>query len=148
MNITLSTDDKRIHLTQEEQSIRLAQENNKVNLSQNTTDISLTQFISGIDLATDDNRITFTQPNLRGLPGPEGPEGPAGPEGPVGNDKNYTITFSPTDNLVVTHNLDKYPAVGVISSAGDEVVGNVNHLTTNSLIVSFSAPFGGRITCN
>lgn len=63
-------------------------------------------------------------------------------------DKNYTATFSPTDNLVVTHNLNKYPAVDVINSAGDEVVGNVNYLTLNSLVVSFSAPFGGRITCN
>lgn len=180
MNITLSTDDKRINLTQTEQSVRLLQENNNVNLSQNTTEINLTQSNgNGIDLSSEENRITFTQPNLRGLPGPAGPANnlsigtvedgedaaatitgespdqflnlvlPRGEPGPAGSgDKNYTATFSPTDNLLVTHNLDKYPAVDVINSAGDEVVGSVNYLTTNTLIVSFSAPFGGRITCN
>lgn len=78
---------------------------------------------------------------------PKGDKGDQGEPGADG-DKNYTTTFMPTDTLLVTHNLNKYPAVDVINSAGDEVVGNVNYLTTNSLIVSFSSAFGGRITCN
>jgi hypothetical protein len=75
---------------------------------------------------------------------------PKGEKGDPGenSDKNYTATFSPTDNLVVKHDLNKYPAVDVINSAGDEVIGSVNYLNLNSLVVSFSASFGGRITCN
>jgi len=78
---------------------------------------------------------------------PKGDKGDQGDPGTDG-DKNYTETFPPTDNIFVTHNLGKYPAVTVINSAGDEVVGEVNYLSTNTLIVSFSAAFGGRVTCN
>lgn len=64
------------------------------------------------------------------------------------SDKNYTAPFAPTSSLLVTHNLNKYPSVDIINSAGDEVIGSVNYIDLNSLLITFSAPFGGRLTCN
>jgi len=63
-------------------------------------------------------------------------------------DKNYTADFGVTDTVAVNHNLNKYPSIEVIDSAGDEVVGEVEYLNTNQVIVRFMAPFSGKITCN
>lgn len=63
-------------------------------------------------------------------------------------DKNYEQSFSPTAFLTINHNLNKFPSIMIKDSAGDEVEGNVNHLSKNTLTVSFSAAFGGTISCN
>lgn len=74
----------------------------------------------------------------------------AGPQGPKGTsgDLNYIQNFSSTDTVVVAHNFDKYPAVTVIDSAGDEVEGSVAHDSLNQLTITFSAPFSGKVICN
>src|SRR3954447_45846 len=56
-------------------------------------------------------------------------------------DKTYTQNFTAAATVTVTHNLGKRPAVTVIDTANDEVVGDVEHLSLNQLQVSFSAPF-------
>ena len=63
-------------------------------------------------------------------------------------DKTYTQDFTVASSVTVTHNLGKYPAVTVIDSAGDEVEGDVEHLSTNQLQVSFSGSFSGIVLCN
>lgn len=63
-------------------------------------------------------------------------------------DKNFTQTFINQTSVTVPHNLNKKPAVTVIDSAGDEVLGNVHHLSDNSLQVTFSAGFTGTVFCN
>lgn len=65
-----------------------------------------------------------------------------------GSDKYYIQNFITTSNVLVTHNLAKYPSVTVHDSSGDEVEGNVEHININSLTVTFSAPFSGNVTCN
>ena len=64
------------------------------------------------------------------------------------NDKTYSQSFITQTSVVVNHALNKRPAVTVIDSAGDEVVGEVTHMTVNTLIVIFSAAFSGMIICN
>lgn len=108
---------------------------NNIILKTNNQNITLSQKTQKVSLNQETNTITFSQSNLRGLPGES-------------SDKNYTITFAPTDTLIVTHNLNKYPAVSVITSAGDEVIGNIEYLTLDSLMLVFSSSFGGRVTCN
>lgn len=44
--------------------------------------------------------------------------------------------------------MNKYPAVTVHDSTGDEVEGDIAHVDTNNLVIQFSAPFSGKITCN
>jgi hypothetical protein len=63
-------------------------------------------------------------------------------------DKTYSQAFSVASSVVVPHNLQKYPAVTVLDSAGDEVIGDIEFTDLNNLIVSFSAPFSGTVTCN
>lgn len=43
----------------------------------------------------------------------------------------------------VTHNMGKNPSVSIIDSSGDEVLGEVNHISNNQLIITFSAAFSG-----
>lgn len=74
--------------------------------------------------------------------------GPIGPQGLVGSDLTYLTTFTVSDDILVEHNLGKYPSVDVMDSADSEVVGQVEYINNNSLRVRFAAPFSGRITCN
>lgn len=62
---------------------------------------------------------------------------------PVGG--NYThnqITSSST--WTITHNLGFFPAVSVVDSGGNYVVGDVNYVSQNVVTVSFSSSFGGK----
>jgi hypothetical protein len=43
----------------------------------------------------------------------------------------------------ITHNLGYRPAVSVVDSGGNYVIGDVNYISANSLTISFSSPFGG-----
>lgn len=65
-----------------------------------------------------------------------------------GADKYYTQSFTTATTVVVPHNLSKYPAITIIDSAGDEVVGDVRHDSSNQVTLNFSAPFSGTVTCN
>jgi hypothetical protein len=76
-----------------------------------------------------------------GIQGPQGPPGPSG-------DLHFEQIFTSLSTVTVTHNLNKKPAVTVIDSAGDEVVGDVDHTSNNQFVVTFSAPFSGTIFCN
>ena len=71
-----------------------------------------------------------------------------GPQGPAGNSVGFEQAFSSASSVTVNHNLGYKPAVTVIDSAGDECIGDVDHLSNNELIVTFSAPFSGTVLCN
>lgn len=90
-----------------------------------------------------------------GTIGPEGPQGPAGPQGLTGpagagggSDAYFKQDFAPATTVTVTHNLGKYPAVSVFTSAGDEVEAEVDHLSINELTIMFAAANGGTVICN
>lgn len=63
-------------------------------------------------------------------------------------DKNYILDFTVQGSLDIDHNLNKYPTVSIIDTAGDLVEGSVRYLNENSITVSFSSPFSGRVICN
>ena len=67
---------------------------------------------------------------------------------PTFEDKYYTTTFGVSSSVLVEHHLNKYPAVTIHDSAGDEVEGTITHEDTQKLTLTFSAPFSGRVTCN
>lgn len=48
----------------------------------------------------------------------------------------------------VNHNLSKFPSVTVVTSAGDEVIGNVSYTSLNQVVLTFSAPFAGKAYFN
>ena len=63
-------------------------------------------------------------------------------------DKNFSTSFATQSTINVNHGLGKRPAVTILDTAGDEVVGSVNHVDLNNLIITLSAPTSGVITCN
>ena len=82
-----------------------------------------------------------------------GPEGPAGPAGPAGADGTGDATFlhqqlTPSAVWTIDHGLGKEPAVVVIDSGDSEVVGDVAYPTPDRVVLTFSAPFGGRARLN
>lgn len=70
--------------------------------------------------------------------------GAQGPPGPAGASFQYVHNQAvPATIWVINHNLDGYPNVTTIDSAGDEHVGDVQYLSTNTIRVIFSAGQGG-----
>ena len=48
----------------------------------------------------------------------------------------------------IEHNLDKYPSVSVVDSAGSIVIGDVQYISRNQLIVTFIGEFSGKAYLN
>ena len=48
-----------------------------------------------------------------------------------------------SDTWVIVHNLNKYPSVAVIDSAGNEVIGEINYDDKNQVTLKFVGGFKG-----
>jgi hypothetical protein len=59
----------------------------------------------------------------------------------------HTQTVS-SSTWSITHNLNKFPSVSIVDSSNEEVIGEVEHINSNSLTVKFSAPFSGKAFLN
>lgn len=65
------------------------------------------------------------------------------------HDKTYTHDQDiPSAQWVITHNLNKYPAVQVIDSGGCWVIGQVTHNSLNQLTLDFRGSFTGKAYMN
>jgi hypothetical protein len=64
------------------------------------------------------------------------------------SDKTYSQAFISQSTVTVTHNLGKHPSINTFDSAGDEVIGEVEYLSVNEVLVKFTAPFSGTVICN
>lgn len=74
-----------------------------------------------------------------------------GGSGGGGGGSGSSFTFSqgtPSSSWSITHNLGRYPSVAVLDSTGRLVEGDVQHTSTNTLVVAFSGAFSGTATCN
>lgn len=49
-----------------------------------------------------------------------------------------------SDTWVINHNLDYYPNIEIVDSAGNDVVGNYQFVNANTLIATFTDPFAGK----
>ena len=64
-------------------------------------------------------------------------------------DKNYLhIQNIPSSVWNITHNLNKYPSVTVIDSAGTAVYGDIEYIDINNVRLTFSSDFSGKATLN
>ena len=67
----------------------------------------------------------------------------------VTGDKNYVHTqIAPSMYWTVVHNLNKKPSVTIVTSAGDEVEGDVKHIDSNNILITFTAIFAGKAFIN
>ena len=53
-----------------------------------------------------------------------------------------------SDVWTIHHNLNNYPAVGVVDSAGNIVVGDVRYEDRNTVVITFKAAFSGKAYLN
>ena len=86
----------------------------------------------------------------QGMPGPPGAAGAQGPQGVPGlSGANYVHSQAvPAADWTITHGLARYPSVTVVDSAGTTVIGNVEYITANQVVIHFSAAFGGSAFLN
>lgn len=54
----------------------------------------------------------------------------------------------PSDTWEIQHNLNKYPSVSIVDSAGSIVMGDVLYVDTNKVILTFSGQFNGKAYLN
>lgn len=55
---------------------------------------------------------------------------------------------SPSTSWTITHNLNKYPSVTIVDSAGTVVEGDISYTNTNLVVVTFSSIFSGMAYFN
>lgn len=66
-----------------------------------------------------------------------------------GNDKNFVFTqASPSNTWNINHQLNKFPSVTIVDSAGTQVIGDVQHTDNNNLTVTFINQFSGKAYIN
>lgn len=64
-------------------------------------------------------------------------------------DKNYKHTqIQASKTWNIKHNLKKIPSVTIVDSGGNEVIGDVKHLSENELTIFFSYEFSGSAILN
>lgn len=122
-----------------------------IKLKQITRNIKVNQDSHEIKVRRINRVFNVNSIGRRGAQGPTGatgPQGDQGEQGEPGEDKNFVQEFTNLSEVTVTHSLSKYPAVTVTDSTGDEVEGEVEHVSINQLVARFSASFTGRIVCN
>jgi hypothetical protein len=44
----------------------------------------------------------------------------------------------------INHNLEYYPSIEVVDSAGTVVIGNYTYANVNTIIATFASPFAGK----
>lgn len=64
-------------------------------------------------------------------------------------DKNFIFNQNVASNLwIIKHDLNKFPAVSVVDSGNNVVIGEVTYIDENNLQINFSSPFSGSAYLN
>lgn len=69
----------------------------------------------------------------------------------VGDEHDQTYIFkqmTALDTWVIQHNLDRYPSVSVVDSAGTQVYGEIIYENRNKIVIKFTAAFTGAAYLN
>lgn len=123
----------------------------EINVNQVTRAIKVEQGRRDINVRNVTREIKVHPVGRRGPEGEQGEIGATGPQGPAGSDatdKNFTYEFTNQSFVTVVHNLNKYPAVNVMDSAGSEVIGEIDYVDLNTVTLLFVGSFTGVATLN
>ena len=52
------------------------------------------------------------------------------------------------DTWIIEHNLNKYPSVTVVDSANNVVIGSIEYIDENNIIINFNGAFKGKAYLN
>jgi hypothetical protein len=84
-----------------------------------------------------------------GATGAKGDTGEQGPQGSGASHSTYVFTQNTASaTWTIAHNLACFPSVEVVDSAGTVVVGNISYTDNNTLVITFTAAFGGKAYLN
>lgn len=83
----------------------------------------------------------------KGDPGTAGGQGPQGPPG-TGSATYVYNQIMPSTAWTIVHGMGNYPAVFTEDSAESEIKGDVAYPDTNTVVVTFSTPEGGKAFLN
>lgn len=75
------------------------------------------------------------------------PEGPQGEKGEKGDTSAASFVYeqvTPSTTWNINHNLGFRPAVTVVDSGGNDVVGSILYVDEDNVVVTFSTAFGGK----
>lgn len=75
--------------------------------------------------------------------------GSQGPKGDKGDSADASFRYVHTQGLAstswdVVHNLNGFPNVSVVDSAGTSIEGEIVYVSANEIMILFTAPFGGK----
>jgi hypothetical protein len=90
--------------------------------------------------------ISISDVGVQGPPGADGADGAEGPPGTPGSAPQAYVhdQVTPSATWNITHSLGYYPNVSVVDSGGDQVQGLVTYADINTVIIEFTAAFGGK----
>lgn len=54
----------------------------------------------------------------------------------------------PSATWTINHDLDKFPSVTVVNESKEVMIGNIQYVNNNTVIITFSAPFSGYAYLN
>lgn len=92
-----------------------------------------------------DDETVYQYTDLKGDQGIQGIQGETGLQGPTGAVQTYMHNqISASTIWTVNHNLNKYPHVAIIDSAGSVVHGDVDHIDMDTLEIIFTTAFSGK----
>ena len=80
--------------------------------------------------------------------GQRGPQGEPGEPGTSADSGFFHAQASPLAVWEITHNLQRYPSVVVIDSAGSAMEGEIIYLDPDTIKLIFAAPFAGAAQLN
>ena len=52
------------------------------------------------------------------------------------------------EEWIISHNLNRFPSIIIVDSAGSKVEGDINYVDANNLKITFGAAFAGTIYVN
>lgn len=99
------------------------------------------------DIVSADAQTSTVEIGVMGPQGPPGPQGPMGPQGPP------SMTYIHDQQVAaktweLVHDLGSHPSVTVVDSSGRYVIGDVQYIDKNTILISFSAGFAGKAYLN
>lgn len=119
----------------------------------NKNSISIYKTDNVSEIVVEPNEIVVSSTGVQGpkgdvgSQGPLGPQGPQGPQGPPGvGVEVLSYTFEQqisSSSWTINHNLGYRPATTVQDYGKITIEGEVNHVSVNSLTITFSAPVSG-----
>lgn len=127
--------------------------------------IEIEQTDEGAVITVTDAHQTTQATIYNGPPGPVGPGVASG--GQTGqylrkaSDEDYDTEWASASSQsfvhiqsvasaewIINHDLNKFPSVTVVDSAGNVVFGNVQYIGETQIIITFCAPFSGKAILN